>query len=297
MGKIGFIGLGVMGKPMSKNLLKAGYELLVFNRSSAAVEELVAAGANAAGSPSEVAEKCSIIFTMLPNSPQVRQVLLGEKGVIEKAGPGTVVIDTSSIAPLAAREIAAALAEKGIEMLDAPVSGGQAGAVKAALSIMVGGKKVIFDKCVPLFSAIGNSVTWIGEIGAGNVAKLVNQSIVAANIAAIAEGMTLAMQAGVDPDVVFQAIRDGSAASRMMEAKTPLMLQGKFDPGFRLNLHIKDLGNVLETGHEVGAPMPLSAQVMEMMQNLKAQGLGDCDNSVLVKYYEKLAGKSLGKGD
>ena len=296
MGKVGFIGLGVMGKPMSKNLLKAGYELVVYNRSQAAIQELVAEGAEAASSPSAVAEKCNIIFTMLPNSPQVRQVLLGEKGVIEQAKPGTIVIDTSSIAPIAAREIAAKLAEKQIEMLDAPVSGGQAGAEKATLSIMVGGKKEIFDTCLALLTSVGSSVTRVGEIGAGNVAKLVNQTIVAINIAAIAEGMTLAVKAGVDPEVVFQAIRGGSAGSKMLEGKTPSMLAGKFAPGFRLNLHVKDLGNVLETGHDVGAPMLLSSCVMEMMQNLKANGLGDCDNSVLVRYYEKLAGQSVGKG-
>lgn len=296
MGKVGFIGLGVMGKPMSLNLLKAGHSLVVFDLSAEALEEVVAAGATAAASPAGVASQCDKIFTMLPNSPHVRQVLLGENGVIHGIRPGTIVIDTSSIAPIAAREVAAKLAEKQIEMLDAPVSGGQAGAIKATLSIMVGGKKSIFDECAPLLQAVGSSVTWVGEIGAGNVAKLVNQTIVAINIAAISEGMTLAVKAGVDPEVVFQAIRGGSAASRMLEAKTPLMLEQKFDPGFRLNLHIKDLGNVLETGHDVGAPMILSSCVMEMMQNLKANGMGDCDNSILVRYYEKLAGQSVGKG-
>ncbi|MDR3561853.1 MAG: 2-hydroxy-3-oxopropionate reductase [Negativicutes bacterium] len=290
MGKIGFIGLGVMGKPMSKNLLKAGYQLVVYDLYQPAVAELVSAGAEAANSPRAVAEQCDKIVTMLPNSPHVRQALLGENGVIESAKPGTIIIDASSIAPIAAREIAAKLAEKQIGMLDAPVSGGQAGAEKGTLSIMVGGEKAVFDECAPILNAVGGNVVWVGAIGAGNVAKLTNQAIVAINIAAVAEGMTLAVKAGVDPEVVFQAIRGGSAASRMLENKTPLMLAQKFDPGFRLNLHIKDLGNVLETGHEVGAPLPLSSTVMEMMQNLKADQLGDCDNSVLVKYYEKLAG-------
>jgi 2-hydroxy-3-oxopropionate reductase len=294
MVKLGFIGLGVMGRPMSKNLIKAGYELVVFDLVPSAVQELVSAGAEAAESPRMVAEKCDKIITMLPNSPHVRGVLLGANGVIEKARPGAIVIDTSSIAPIAAREIAAELAKKQVRMLDAPVSGGQAGAIKGTLSIMVGGDKAIFDECRAILGAVGSSVVRVGEIGAGNVAKLTNQAIVAINIAAIAEGMTLAVKAGVDPTAVFEAIRGGSAGSKMMEAKTPLMLSQKFDPGFRLSLHIKDLDNVLATGHEVGAPMPLSSMVMEMMQVLKAGNYADCDNGVLAKYYEKLSGASLG---
>ncbi len=292
MANIGFIGLGIMGKPMARNLIKAGYRLVVHNRSQAAVQELAAEGAAAAASPAAVAEQCDRIFTMLPNSPQVREVLLGEKGVIKTARPGTVVIDTSSIAPVAAREIAGELAARQIAMLDAPVSGGQAGAVKGTLSIMVGGDAAVFAACKPLLEAVGSSVVRIGEIGAGNVAKLANQAIVAVSIAAIAEALTLAAQAGVDPAAVFEAIKGGSAASRMLEAKGPLMLAKKHEPGFRLALHIKDLGNVLETGHEVGAPLPLTAAVMEMMQLVKADRFADCDNSVLVKYYEKLAAKA-----
>jgi 2-hydroxy-3-oxopropionate reductase len=297
MGKLGFIGLGVMGKPMSKNLIKAGYKLVVFDLVQAAVQELVSEGAEAAGSPALVAEQCNKIITMLPNSPHVREVVLGPNGVIEKARPGSIIIDTSSIAPIAAREIAVALAKKQIRMLDAPVSGGQAGAVKGTLSIMVGGEVSVFEECRPILSALGSSVVRVGEIGAGNVAKLTNQAIVAINIAAIAEGMTLAVKAGVDPAAVFEAIRGGSAGSKMLEAKTPLMLAQKFDPGFRLNLHIKDLGNVLETGHEVGAPMPLCSMVMEMMQVLKAAQYADCDNAVLAKYYEKLSGKPIGRAE
>jgi 2-hydroxy-3-oxopropionate reductase len=294
MGKLGFIGLGVMGKPMSKNLIKAGYELVVFDIYQPAVQELVSAGAEAADSPRMVAEKCDKIVTMLPNSPHVREVLLGKNGVIEKAKPGTIIIDTSSIAPLAARQIAAELSKKQIRMLDAPVSGGQAGAIKGALSIMVGGDKDVFDECKPILGAVGSSVVRVGEIGAGNVAKLTNQAIVAINIAAVAEGMMLAVKAGVDPSAVFEAIRGGSAGSKMLELKTPLMMAQKFDPGFRLTLHIKDLGNVLETAHETGAPVPLSSMVMEMMQMLKADNYADCDNSILAKYYEKLSGKPIG---
>jgi 2-hydroxy-3-oxopropionate reductase len=295
MEKLGFIGLGIMGKPMSKNLIKAGYELVVFDISEDAVRELVSEGAKAAKSPAMVAEQCSKIITMLPNSPHVREVVLGTDGIITKARPGSIVIDTSSIAPIAAREIAAELAKKQVRMLDAPVSGGQAGAVKGTLSIMVGGEASVFEECRKILGAVGSSVIRVGEIGAGNTAKLTNQAIVAINIAAIAEGMTLAVKAGVDPSAVFEAIRGGSAGSKMLEAKTPSMLAQKFDPGFRLALHIKDLANVLETGHEVGAPLPLCTMVMEMMQELKADNYIDCDNSVLAKYYEKLSGTPIGK--
>ena len=295
MERLGFIGLGVMGKPMCKNLIKAGYSLVVYDIVKDAVQELVGEGAQAANSPAMVAELCDKIITMLPNSPQVREVLLGPDGVITKARPGSIIIDTSSIAPIAAREIAAELAKKQVRMLDAPVSGGQAGAIKGTLSIMVGGDAKVFEQCKQILGSVGSSVIRVGEIGAGNTAKLTNQTIVAINIAAIAEGMTLAVKAGVDPSAVFEAIRGGSAGSKMLEAKTPLMLAQKFDPGFRLALHIKDLANVLETGKEVGAPMPLSSKVMEMMQELKADNYADCDNSVLARYYEKLSGKPIGR--
>ena len=294
MERLGFIGLGVMGKPMCKNLIKAGYSLVVYDIVKDAVQELVGEGAQAANSPAMVAELCDKIITMLPNSPQVREVLLGPDGVITKARPGSIIIDTSSIAPIAAREIAAELAKKQVRMLDAPVSGGQAGAIKGTLSIMVGGDAKVFEQCKQILGSVGSSVIRVGEIGAGNTAKLTNQTIVAINIAAIAEGMTLAVKAGVDPSAVFEAIRGGSAGSKMLEAKTPLMLAQKFDPGFRLALHIKDLANVLETGKEVGAPLPLASMVMEMMQELKADNYADCDNSVLAKYYEKLSGKPIG---
>ncbi|MDU2063960.1 MAG: 2-hydroxy-3-oxopropionate reductase [Sporomusaceae bacterium] len=289
MAKIGFIGLGIMGKPMSKNLLKAGYELVVMNRSIAAVEEVVAAGATAAATPKEVAEQCDIIITMLPNSPQVKEVVLGEKGVIEGAKAGTVVVDMSSIAPLVSREIGEKLAAKGVEMLDAPVSGGEPKAIDGTLSVMVGGKQEIFDKCFPILKAMAGSVVRTGEIGAGNVTKLANQVIVAINIAAMSEALVLAQKAGVEPELVYQAIRGGLAGSTVLDAKAPLVMDRKFDPGFRINLHIKDLNNVLETSHEVGVPLPLTASVMEMMQSLKIDGLGEKDHGSLIQYYEKMA--------
>jgi len=288
--KIGFIGLGIMGKPMSRNLLKAGYELVVFNRSKGAVNELVAAGAKAAENPREVAEQAEIVITMLPNSPHVREVVLGEAGVIEGAAKGSVVIDMSSIAPLVSREIAARLAEKGIEMLDAPVSGGEPKAIEGTLSVMVGGKKETFDKCLPVMKAMASSVVLVGSAGAGNVAKLANQIIVALNIAAISEALVLAAKAGADPDLVYQAIRGGLAGSAVLDAKAPLIMDRKFNPGFRIDLHIKDLNNVLETSHSIGVPLQLTASVMEIMQALKVDGLGDADHGSLVRYYEKMAG-------
>lgn len=295
MKKIGFIGLGIMGKPMSRNLLKAGYELVVCDVNKPAVDEIVAAGAKAAATPKEVAEQVTIIITMLPNSPHVKQVVLGKNGIIEGAKTGTIVIDMSSIAPLVSREVSAQLAEKGIEMIDAPVSGGEPKAIDGTLSVMVGGKKEIFDRCYDIMKTMAGSVVLTGDIGAGNVTKLANQIVVALNIAAVSEAMVLATKAGVDPELVYQAIRGGLAGSTVMDAKVPLMLARKFNPGFRINLHIKDLANVLETSHEVGVPLPLTAAVMEMMQALKIDGMGDLDHSSLVRFYEKLAQVEVGK--
>lgn len=289
MSKIGFIGLGIMGKPMSKNLLKAGYDLVVCDVVKAAVDEVVAAGAKAAPTPKAVAEQADIIITMLPNSPHVKQVVLGENGVIEGAKSGAIVIDMSSIAPLVSREVSAKLAEKGIEMLDAPVSGGEPKAIDGTLSVMVGGKQEIFDKCYDVMKAVAGSVVRTGEIGAGNVTKLANQVIVALNIAAMSEALVLASKAGVEPDLVYQAIRGGLAGSTVLDAKAPLVMDRNFNPGFRINLHIKDLNNVLETSHEIGVPLPLTAAVMEMMQALKTDGMGNFDHGSLVRYYEKMA--------
>lgn len=288
--KVGFIGLGIMGKPMSKNVLKAGYEVIIYSRTQSTIDELVTAGAIAACSPKEVAQESDVIITMLPNSPQVKEVILGENGVIEGAKEGAVVIDMSSIAPLVSREISQVLEERGIEMLDAPVSGGEPKAVDGTLSVMVGGKKEVFDRCYPVMKAMAASVVRTGDIGAGNITKLANQIIVAINIAAMSEALVLASKSGVEPELVYQAIRGGLAGSTVLDAKAPLIMDRKFDPGFRVNLHIKDLSNVLETSHEIGMPLPLTASVMEMMQSLKVDGLGNDDHSSLVRYYEKMAG-------
>lgn len=287
--KVGFIGLGIMGKPMSKNLLKAGYTLVVRDSSPANEAELVELGATAAKSAKEVAQQCEVIITMLPNSPQVKEVALGENGIIDGAKAGTVLIDMSSIAPLASREIHQALAEKGINMLDAPVSGGEPKAIDGTLSVMVGGDKALFDAHYDLLKSMAGSVVHTGDIGAGNVTKLANQVIVALNIAAMSEALTLATKAGVNPELVYQAIRGGLAGSTVLDAKAPMVMDRNFKPGFRIDLHIKDLSNALDTSHGVGAQLPLTAAVMEMMQALKADGMGTADHSALACYYEKLA--------
>ncbi|MFS0774980.1 2-hydroxy-3-oxopropionate reductase [Neobacillus sp. 3P2-tot-E-2] len=287
--KIGFIGLGIMGKPMSKNLIKAGYQLIVSDFNKNAVNELEQLGAEVAATPKEIAEKSDIVITMLPNSPNVKQVALGENGLIEGAHEGLVYIDMSSIAPAASQEVYKVLIEKGVDMVDAPVSGGEPKAIDGTISVMVGGKKEVFDKVKPVLEAMAGSVVLVGEIGAGNVTKLANQVIVALNIAAVSEAFVLSQKAGVNPEAVFEAIRGGLAGSTVLEAKAPMMLDRNFNPGFRINLHIKDLTNAMEAGHEVGAPLPLTSAVLEMMYGLKVDGHEFDDHSSLLKYYEKLA--------
>lgn len=293
--KIGFIGLGIMGKPMVRNLLKAGHEVIAFDIMKENVENAVASGATAAVSSKSVAEQCKTIITMLPNSPHVKTVVMGKDGVLEGAQEGSILIDMSSIAPAASQEISKACAAKGVKMLDAPVSGGEPKAIDGTMSIMVGGDKALFDKCSDLLNVMGGSVVYCGPIGAGNTTKLANQVIVACNIAACAEAFTLAKRTGVDPAVVFQAIRGGLAGSTVMDAKVPMMLDSNFKPGFKIDLHIKDLNNALETGHTFGSPMPLTAEVMEMLQTLHADGHGQEDHSSLASYYAKVSGTKIGK--
>ena len=289
MKKIGFIGLGIMGKPMAINLLKAGYSLTVYDIVPEKIKEVVGAGATGGGSSKEVAEKSEIIITMLPNSPEVKDAVLGADGVLEGAKAGTILIDMSSIAPLASQEVAKEVKVKGVVMLDAPVSGGEPKAVEGTLAIMVGGPQETFDEVKDLLSIMGASVTRVGEIGSGNMTKLANQIIVALNIAAMSEAMVLAAKAGVDPEKVFQAIRGGLAGSTVLDAKMPLVLKGNFKPGFRIELHIKDLANALETAHEIGVSVPLSAAVMEVMQALKVDSKGTDDHGGIIQFYEKLA--------
>ena len=290
--KIGLIGLGIMGKPMAKNLLKAGYELWVNNRSQGPMEELAACGAHAA-TRKELAENAEVIITMLPNGPQVREVILGD--VIKDMRPGQIFIDCSSISPVVSEEIAAALAEKGVEMLDAPVSGGEPKAIDGTLSFMVGGKQAVFDRCKDILGAMGASVTRCGEVGAGNTTKLANQIIVACNIQAVAEAFTLAQKAGVDPEVVYKAIRGGLAGSTVLDAKGPMMIAGNDKPGFKIDLHIKDLNNALDCAHTVGAPVPMTAAVQEILQWLHNNDCGENDHSAIAKYYEHLTGIHIGR--
>ena len=288
--KVGLIGLGIMGKPMAKNLLKAGYDLTVSNRNKAAADEVVAAGAKAATN-AEIGETCDVVLTMVPNSPQVKAVMRGEDGVAAHMKPGTVFIDMSSINPVASKEIAAELAKKNIEMLDAPVSGGEPKAIDGTLSFMVGGKQEIFDKIKPVLLTMGASAVRCGEVGAGNTTKLANQIIVACNIRAVAEALTLAEKAGVDPELVYQAIRGGLAGSTVLDAKAPMMLSGNETPGFKVDLHKKDLANVLECAHDVGAPVPMTASVQEILCWLHATGHGDSDHSAIYRYYRTLIGE------
>ncbi len=288
--KIGFIGLGIMGKPMSKNLVKAGHELVVFDFNPAPVKELVEMGATAGTCTADVAKQCKVIITMLPNSPHVRSVALGEGGIAATAEPGTVLIDMSSIDPVESKAIGKALAEKGIDMLDAPVSGGEPKAIDGTLSVMVGGKKETFDKFYDMLMVMAGSVVYVGELGSGNVAKLANQIIVASNIAALAEALTFATKAGTDPNLVYQAIRGGLAGSTVMDAKAPMMMDRNFKPGFRIELHIKDLNNALNAAHAISSPVPITAQMMEILQAVKADGHEKEDHSGMLHYYEKLAG-------
>lgn len=293
--KIGFIGLGIMGKPMVHNILKAGYkEVLVWNRSQAPVGACVSYGA-VASTPKEIGESCGVVITMLPNSPQVKEVMLGENGVASYMKPGSVFIDCSSINPVASKEIAAVLAARGVEMLDAPVSGGEPKAIDGTLSFMVGGKQEVFDAHKELLLTMGASAVRCGEVGAGNTTKLANQIIVACNIRAVAEALTLAQKAGVEPEAVFQAIRGGLAGSTVMDAKAPMMIAGNDKPGFKIDLHIKDLNNVLDCAHTVGAPVPMTASVMEIMQWLHNNGKGQCDHSAISQYYEYLTGIQIGR--
>jgi len=292
--EIGFIGLGIMGKPMSKNLLKAGYSLVVCDINLYAVEELVEAGAQKAISPKEVAQRTGIIFTMLPNSPHVKEVVLDKDGILEGAKEGTILVDLSSIAPKVSRELFNICKEKGVVMLDAPVSGGEPKAINASLSIMVGGPEDAFESVKEILYKMGASVILVGDTGSGNVTKLANQMIVALNIAAMSEALVLAAKAGVDPEKVYQAIRGGLAGSVVLDAKAPMVLKRNYNPGFRIELHIKDLLNALDTAHEIGVPVPLTAQILEIMQALKADGKTCNDHGGIIQFYEKLAHIEIG---
>ena len=291
---IGFIGIGIMGFPMAQNLMKAGYPLITYDLNQEVLANLAKEGAQKGQSCSHVASNCDIIITMLPNSPDVQKAVLEEEGILQGARKGQILIDMSSIAPLVSQSLAQQLAQKGVDMLDAPVSGGQEKAQSGTLAIMVGGKEEIFNHCKPILEVMGNPVL-VGSIGAGGTTKLVNQAIVAVNIAVVAEALLLGKKAGVDPKRIFDAIKGGLAGSQCLTDKAPRMFHANYDPGFRIKLHVKDLTNVLKTSQELHNAMPLTAQVMEMMQTLMAEGHTDVDHAGLALFYEKMNGVSLKK--
>ena len=295
--RIGFIGLGIMGKPMARNLLKAGYELTLHNRSRGSVDELAAEGAAVAWSGREVAQRSDVVITMLPDSPDSELVIMGEGGILEGTEAGCTIIDMSSIAPLVSQKIARAATEKGIDMLDAPVSGGEPGAIAGTLAIMVGGNQDTFERCLPILNVMGRSVVRVGDVGAGNVVKLANQIMVAANIEAIGEAFSLSQKAGIDPELVFGAIRAGLAGSNALEAKAPMIMDRNFNPGFRIRLHQKDLQNALLTGKDLGVPLPVTSLVQQMLGALMNRDMAECDHSAIVRHVEDMAKVEIKKSD
>jgi 2-hydroxy-3-oxopropionate reductase len=292
---VGFIGLGIMGKPMSLNLIKAGHSLTVYDLNHEAVKSLVVAGAFAAISPKEVAEKSDVIITMLPASKHVKEVILGENGILEGAKEGSVIIDMSSITPEVSRELAQEAAKKGVGMLDAPVSGGEPKAIDGTLSIMVGGKENIFESVQSIFYGMGKDVILVGDNGCGVTAKLANQIIVNLNIAAMSEALVLAAKAGIDIEKMYQAIRGGLAGSAVLDAKVPMILDRNFVAGGSIAINLKDITNVMETAHEIGVPLPLSSQLLEIFHALKVDGKVKDDHGSIVRYYEKLANVEVKK--
>ena len=290
---IGWVGLGIMGKPMALNLLAAGHELVVASRSRGPVDELAGAGAEAVGSPREVAERSEIVITMLPDSPQVREVVAGEDGLLEGASDGDLLIDMSTISPQVTRELAELAGARGVRTLDAPVSGGQPGAVDGTLSIMVGGDEQDFARAKPVFEPLGSAVL-VGATGAGQVTKACNQIVVAQNIEAVAEALVLGSRAGVDPAAILTALSSGLAGSKVMDAKRDKFLQHDFEPGFRAELHHKDLGIALATAREHGVSLPVTALLDQMLQALEAKGQGGQDHSALLTLVEDAADHRIG---
>jgi len=292
--KVGFIGLGIMGKPMAKNLMQAGYELAVHNRSPEKTQELAREGATAAESPREVAGQSDIIITMLPDSPDVREILLGEGGVLEGIEEGALVVDMSTISPVVTEELAAAIGEKGASMLDAPVSGGDVGAIEGTLSIMVGGSEADFERAKPLFEVMGKTVTHVGPTGAGQVTKACNQIVTALTIEAVSEALVLGSKGGVAPEKILDVLSGGLAYNKIMEVKREKLLSHAFDPGFRAELHHKDLGIALAAGREYGVALPVTAIVDQMLLSMKRKGWGGEDHSALLKVIEDLSQHETG---
>ena len=295
MAQIGFIGLGIMGKPMSRNLLKAGHSLVVYDVVAAPVADLVAAGAARGENCGDTARRSEVIITMLPDGPDVETAVLGPSGVLEGAREGTVVVDMSSISPVVAQTVGAACAGKGVEFLDAPVSGGEPKAIDGTLAIMVGGKPEVFERVLPILQKLGASVTLTGPVGAGNVTKLANQIMVACNIAAMGEALVLATRAGLDPEVVFNAVKGGLAGSTVLNAKAPMVISRNFQPGFRINLHQKDLRNALLAAESMKVSLPVTSLVQQMLMALMNEGKGNMDHSAIVTFIEQMAGVEVKK--
>ena len=293
--KVGFIGLGIMGKPMAKNLIEAGHELVLYNRTREKAEELAGDGAaGVAGSPREVAEGSDIVVTMLPDSPQVREVVAGENGVLEGLNEGALVVDMSTISPVVTEELAAQIREKGASMLDAPVSGGDVGAIEGTLSIMVGGEEADFERARPLFEVMGKTVTHVGPTGAGQVTKAANQIVVALTIEAVSEALVLGSKGGVSPEKILDVLGGGLAGNKVMEVKREKFLSHKFDPGFRSELHHKDLGIALAAGREYGVALPVTAIVDQMLLAMRKKGWGGEDHSALLRVIEDLSQHEIG---
>lgn len=295
MKKIGFIGLGVMGTPMSKNLLKAGYTMIVWNRTASKMKELVSLGATAAGSPKDVAEKSDIVIIMVGDSPDVEAVVLGPSGIIEGARPGLIVVDMSSISPIATRRIAEALAKKGVKMLDAPVSGGDVGARQATLSIMVGGPKDVYEECLPIFKVLGKQITHMGETGSGQATKLCNQVVCAMHIQAVCEGLMLGARLGLDLERLLQVVTAGYANSRILSHLGPKMVNRDFRPGFKMRHQLKDLKNALTTAASLKLPLPCTAVVYQLFRAVEAAGLEEKGTQASILTMEKLAGQKISK--
>jgi 2-hydroxy-3-oxopropionate reductase len=287
--KVGFIGLGIMGKPMAKNLMDAGYELSVHNRSREPVDELAEDGAAAATSPKDVAENSDVIVTMLPDSPQVEEVVLGEDGVLEGIREGALLVDMSTISPVVTEELAEAVKKRGASMLDAPVSGGDVGAIEGTLSIMVGGSEEDFERAKPLFDVMGKIVTHVGPTGTGQVTKAANQVVVALTIEAVSEALVLGSKGGVSPEKILDVLSGGLAGNKVMEVKREKFLSHTFDPGFRSELHHKDLGIALAAGREYGVALPVTAIVDQMLLSMKKKGWGGEDHSALLRVIEDLS--------
>ena len=291
--RIGFIGLGIMGKPMAKNLIKAGFDLQVHSRSNGPVKELVALGAKETNTPAESAENMDAVITMLPDGPDSENVILGDKGVLSGSKKGAIIIDMSSIAPAISQKIASSCESIEVEFLDAPVSGGEPGAIEGTLAIMVGGKQAVFDYSQDVFEALGSSYVLCGNYGAGNTTKLANQIIVATNIAAVGEAFVLAKKAGLDPEKVFNAIKGGLAGSNVLNAKGPMMISGKFNPGFRIKLHNKDIRNSMLTGSNLGVSLPITSLVQQIIVSLVNEGKGELDHSAIANFVEKINDQSI----